>query len=203
MTPSSSGLGADVMRGGAGNDTYVVDNSRDSAIEIAGQGIDQVVSSVSVTLAANIENLALTGSANLNGTGNALANVIVGNSGSNILNGGFGDDALAGGAGHDTFLFNTAPGTTNFDAIIGFSHADDTVALENAIFASLKKTGVLKADFFHVGPRAGDANDFILYDKTTGTLAYDSDGSKHAHSPLVFATLDAHLKLTHGDFLVI
>jgi serralysin len=198
-----SGIGADVMDGGAGNDTYLVDNSRDSAIEMAGQGIDRVLSSVSFTLPANIENLALTGSGNLNGTGNALGNIIVGNGGSNILNGGFGNDALSGGAGHDTFLFDTAPGTTNLDTIIGFSHTDDTVALENAIFASLKKTGVLKTGFFHVGRHADDANDFILYNRATGTLAYDSDGSKHAHSPVAFATLESHLKLTHGDFLVI
>ena len=198
-----SGLGADVMWGGAGNDTYLVDNPRDSVIENAGQGSDQVLASVSFTLAANIENLALAGTANLNATGNALANVIAGNGGANILNGGPGNDALSGGAGRDTFLFNTAPGSTNFDRIIGFSHIDDTIALDNAIFASLKKTGALKADLFHVGRHADDANDFILYNKAIGTLAYDCDGSKHAHAPVVFGLLDAHLKLTHGDFMVI
>ena len=77
----SGGAGADTMAGGLGNDTYVVDNVGDVVIENAGEGTDTVLASISYTLGANVENLTLTGSANLNGNGNSLANVIVGNSG--------------------------------------------------------------------------------------------------------------------------
>ncbi|MFI0845980.1 hypothetical protein [Mesorhizobium sp. IMUNJ 23232] len=102
------GLGADKMSGGSGNDTYIVDDAGDQAIEAAGGGTDTVQSSVSFTLGANVENLTLTGSAAINGTGNTLANVINGNSGDNILNGGAGADTMTGGAGNDTYVVDNA-----------------------------------------------------------------------------------------------
>lgn len=95
------GLDADVMAGGAGNDTYMVDNVLDRVIEVAGEGIDTVVTSISYTLGANVENLIFSGSANLKATGNALANNMTGNAGANILAGGDGNDTLDGGAGDD------------------------------------------------------------------------------------------------------
>ena len=95
-------MGVDTMEGGLGSDLYTVDNIADVVIELADEGIDFVNSSVNYSLSANVERLFLTGTANLNGTGNALHNTIYGNSGDNILNGGDGNDTLNGQAGHDT-----------------------------------------------------------------------------------------------------
>ena len=99
------GLGNDTLNGGAGNDTYIVDSSGDVVVESSSSGgLDTVRASVSVTLGANVENLALTGSAAINGTGNALANQLTGNAAANTLDGGIGADTMAGGAGDDTYL---------------------------------------------------------------------------------------------------
>jgi Ca2+-binding RTX toxin-like protein len=96
--------GADTMLGGTGDDTYVVDNAGDIVTELADEGIDTVRSSRTYTLGANVENLLLTGSGAINGTGNVLDNVLTGNSGINILTGGAGNDTLDGKAGADTML---------------------------------------------------------------------------------------------------
>ena len=103
----SGGTGADTMTGGAGNDTYVVDNAGDVVTENAAEGTDLVQSSVSYTLATNVENLTLTGATAINGTGNALNNVITGNTADNILDGGAGTDTLVGGTGNDTYYVST------------------------------------------------------------------------------------------------
>ena len=96
--------GADTMAGGYGNDTYYIDNAGDRVTEFANQGDDTVFSSISYTLTANVENLALTGSGKINGTGNALSNNLFGNANANTLSGGDGDDTLDGGAGGDTLI---------------------------------------------------------------------------------------------------
>jgi Ca2+-binding RTX toxin-like protein len=100
----SGGSGNDTMIGGAGNDTYVVDATGDVVTELAGEGVDQVNSSVTYTLAGNVENLTLTGTSAINGTGNAIDNVLVGNSANNTLTGGAGNDTLDGGSGNDTMV---------------------------------------------------------------------------------------------------
>ncbi len=100
--------GADTLVGGLGNDTYIVDHVSDVVIELENQGLDTVQASASTVLGANVENLVLTGTASINGTGNALANVITGNAGNNIIDGGAGADVMTGGAGDDTYTIDDA-----------------------------------------------------------------------------------------------
>ncbi|MBN3893765.1 MAG: calcium-binding protein, partial [Nostoc sp. NOS(2021)] len=95
------GLGTDTLNGGAGDDTYIVDSAVDTITEAANSGIDSVRSSVTYTLGANLENLKLTGTSNINGTGNSLDNFLFGNSVNNTLNSGGGNDTLDGNFGND------------------------------------------------------------------------------------------------------
>jgi Ca2+-binding RTX toxin-like protein len=108
-----AGVGRDTMAGGTGDDTYVVENSGDKAIENANEGIDIVKSSVSYTLGSNVENLVLMDGANINGTGNDEDNIISGNAGNNILAGLGGADILYGGSGNDTATFAASPAGVN------------------------------------------------------------------------------------------
>ncbi len=102
------GLGNDAMRGGVGNDTYIVNSASDTVTENANEGVDTIESSVTRTLSANVENLTLTGSGAINGTGNASNNVIIGNVGVNTLSGHTGADTLSGGAGNDTYVLDNS-----------------------------------------------------------------------------------------------
>jgi Ca2+-binding RTX toxin-like protein len=100
----NGGAGTDTLIGGLGNDIYVVDSATDTITESANAGTDTIQSGVTLTLAANVENLTLTGTAAANGTGNAGNNTITGNGANNTLNGGDGNDTLNGGAGTDTLI---------------------------------------------------------------------------------------------------
>jgi Ca2+-binding RTX toxin-like protein len=105
------GAGADQLYGGLGNDTYLVDDLGDRANEQASAGTDLVRSSVTFTLGNNVENLTLTGTGAINGTGNALANALTGNDGANLLKGAAGNDAIDGGGGRDEAVFAGARST--------------------------------------------------------------------------------------------
>jgi len=142
----NGGVGADTPTGGAGNDSYVVDGALDVGVEAAAGGTDGVQSSVSTVLATEVDNLTLTGSADINGTGNTLGNVLAGNSGANVLDGGAGNDTVSyaaapagvtvnlstglvtGGAGTDSLLgrgaANVLIGGVGADTLQGAAGAD-------------------------------------------------------------------------------
>jgi Ca2+-binding RTX toxin-like protein len=101
------GAGNDVMEGGAGDDTYYVDALGDLIHEEGAAGTDRVYSSITFTLGANVENLILTGTGELYGTGNALNNTIIGNNAVNVLNGRGGIDTMIGGLGDDRYFIDT------------------------------------------------------------------------------------------------
>jgi len=112
----NGGAGIDTLVGGTGNDTYIVDSTTDVITENASEGTDLVQSSVTYTLGNNLENLTLTGTTSINGTGNSLNNIITGNSGNNSLRGGAGDDTMDGGAGTDTLVGSTGNDTYIVDS---------------------------------------------------------------------------------------
>lgn len=213
-TVLNGGLGNDTMIGGAGNDTYVVDSTLDRVFEtttttsgIDAGGVDTVQSSVTLNLNGYagvqfVERLVLTGTANINGTGNALANRLTGNAGNNVLNGGLGNDTMTGDAGNDTFIFNTALGVGNIDRITDFNVLDDTIRLDDAIFAGLA-TGTLAPSAFaaNLTGKATTPSDRIIYETDTGRLYFDSDGVGGT-ARVQFATLSAGLALANTDFVV-
>jgi Ca2+-binding RTX toxin-like protein len=139
------GAGVDRMEGSAGNDTYLV-TAGDVVSELIGGGTDTVSTALTYALVAHVENLVLTGTANVNGTGNTLANALTGNDGNNLLaggdgadtldgglgndnlNGGNGDDRLIASAGNDTFTGGAGNDTLDLSAM-SFSFADKGVAL--------------------------------------------------------------------------
>ncbi|WP_439548559.1 beta strand repeat-containing protein, partial [Falsiroseomonas sp.] len=120
----TGGLGADTLEGGAGNDVFYVDDGGDLVTEAAGEGTDWMFSSVTVTLGAGVENLILTGTADIDGTGNTEANRITGNAGANRLSGSGGNDTITGGAGADT-----QEGGTGNDAFYVDEAGDEVVEL--------------------------------------------------------------------------
>jgi Ca2+-binding RTX toxin-like protein len=148
----NGGLGNDTLIGGLGNDIYVVDTTTDTITELAAQGTDTIQSSVTYSIATstNIENLDLTGTGNINGTGNAGNNRITGNSGNNILNGGAGNDTLAGNAGNDTLTGGAGIDQIEYrstrafvasdfgvDTISDFVLNQDKIVLSKTTFAAL------------------------------------------------------------------
>jgi Ca2+-binding RTX toxin-like protein len=212
--------GADTMHGETGNDTYLVDELADSTIELAGQGTDTVKAAMTWTLAANIERLTLMNSGAFAGTGNGLANILTGNSGANRLkglagndqikagagvdtiHGGAGQDRLWGAAGRDFFVFDVKPSAANRDMIMDFNAAQDTIRLENSLFKKVGRPGVLNREAFALTTETREADDRIIYNRASGALLYDADGSGR-QAAIQFATLANKPVLTFHDFVVI
>ncbi|MBY5547588.1 calcium-binding protein [Rhizobium leguminosarum] len=213
------------LYGGTGNDTFTVTNANQIVDESLGGGTDTIKASISFSLAdqkhtvGTIENLTLTGTANLNATGNNTANILTGNDGNNSLNGGKGADRLVGGLGNDkligkagadvligggggdSFVFDVKPDNTSVDKIRDFSSAaGDKLMLNHSIFAALSLSRFSDENFV-LGTKALEADDKLIYDQASGILAYDADGSAAGAASHV-ADLDNSAALHFKDFLL-
>ena len=205
--------GNDVLRGGAGaantlvgglgDDVYYIDAVGDSTVEYAGEGIDEVRTSLSLqVLQANVENLAYTGSSAFTGIGNALDNVLRGGSGDDFLNGLDGNDALVGGSGADQLFggvgndtFRYLGGESGFDRIIDFTSGEDMISLSAAAFVHSASINLIQGTQ-PVG--APDGNSTFFYRSDTGMLTYDADGNG-AGAAVNIAQLNTGLTLRQSD----
>ncbi|MDD2950190.1 MAG: calcium-binding protein [Sulfuricurvum sp.] len=211
--------------GNGGNDTIFAGTGTASDLYNGGDGIDTISyyyagNGVNVDLAitsyqntgvgsdfiVNVENLY--GSAyNDILKGSSVNNALYGNNGNDTLYGSDGNDLLNGGQGLDTFVFDTAlNASTNKDTILDFTAVDDTIQLSKAIFTALSATiGTLDAANFVANSTgtAGDSNDYILYNTTTGVLSYDADGTASG-AAVEFAILgtSSHPSITNANFIV-
>lgn len=172
---ADAGYGDDALTGGAGADLLS-----------GGSGND--------TLDGGVGNDRLLGGYN--------SDLVSGSDGNDVLSGGSGNDTLTGGSGKDNFLFDAKPAKTNLDRVTDFRVADDTIQLARGVFTKIAKTGTLKKAAFHTGAKAHDADDRIVYNKKTGFLSYDPDGSGRA-AAVAFAKLGSGLALTEKDFFVL
>ena len=217
-------MGADTLRGGAGDDLYLVENAGDLVIEGGGEGQDRVYASTDWTLGANLERLSLLGAA-VAGTGNGLANSLIGNAQANLLDGlggndvldgglgadtlsgGAGADRLSGGAGADVFLFLS--GLEISDTITDFRHGEDHIVISASGFATFPGSQLvadmdLDATGHFVTNQTGKANAAraqFIWQGDAGMLWFDADGTGAAKASLV-ATL-GHVDFTASDLVVI
>ncbi|MBW4612607.1 MAG: calcium-binding protein [Desmonostoc vinosum HA7617-LM4] len=175
----NGGLGQDTLVGGAGNDTYAINSADATIIEQANEGNDIVNSFITYTLGANLERLTLVGTANINGTGNNVNNIILGNSGNNILSGlggddsinglegndtltgGVGNDVLAGGLGFDRVVESGDVNFTLTDTKLTGNGVDTLNSIENANLTGGSSDNILDASGFSGGVRlsGGFGND--------------------------------------------
>ena len=215
------------MAYGWGSDVYVVDGANDRVLEATNGGTDLVKSSIAYTLPAEVEQLTLTGTAAIGGTGNALNNVLIGNNANNTLSGLNGNDTLAGGAGSDTLDGGAGndllTGGSGSDTLTGGAGADrfkfvttgDGLDRITDFVSGVDKLLVVSANFgqLPVGALAADrlvtaatpmtnGNAVFIYNGSTGALGFDRDGNGAA-APVQIATLSARGVLAAGDIQVV
>ena len=184
---------------GIGDDIYTVNNSTDLIVESANGGIDLVVASVSYTLPAEVENLTLTGSADINGTGNNLANILTGNAGNNLLNGDAGfDTAVFNGAKAGYSVVKSGANWVVTDTNLGDGNdgADTLSNIEFLQFSdSTRKLGSVASDFNGDGK-----SDLVWRNVSTGADAIWLSGNS-ATKQSVATIADPNWKIAGaGDF---
>ncbi|WP_438282102.1 hypothetical protein [Pseudomonas alabamensis] len=192
----NGGAGADTMIGGMGNDTYYVDSANDKVIETsANGGIDTVIASVTRTLGDYQENLTLSGTSAINGTGNPLANTLTGNAANNVLTGGAGNDILIGGAGNDRLVGglgkDTLTGGTGKDAFV-FTSLND-MGLTRATWDVITdfKRGEDKIDLGALDANTATAANEAFHTFIKGTAAFTTAGQLKFQDGVLYGNTDA------------
>ncbi|PDS77016.1 M10 family metallopeptidase, partial [Rhizobium sp. L43] len=183
------GAGNDTLIGGAGNDLYIVDSASDVINEAVSAGTDEIrtaLAAYSIAALVNVENLTYTGSANFSGTGNALANMITGGAGNDTLNGGTGADSLIGGAGDDTYIVDNAGDIVTEAAAAGTDTLRTTLA-NYALGADIENLTYIGTGTF---TGTGNALNNIL---TGGAGADTLDGKAGADSLIGGAGNDTYI----------
>ena len=223
------GGGTDTMYGGAGNDSFYIDGAGDVAVEYAGEGVDTIYASISHTLESYVENLRLSGTGALNGTGNSLINRMYGNDGANtlqglggddflygrlgndrleggdgadLLRGGLGTDALVGGMGADRFDWDSASEAgkgTSRDVVLDFVRGADKLDLSGI---DAKGSATTNDAFSFIGSSAfsGSAGQLRFYDGGGFAIVQgDTNGDKVADFEI---RVDNLTSLQSTDFLL-
>ncbi|MGK6306992.1 calcium-binding protein [Variovorax sp. DT-64] len=193
-----AGAGADVMVGGLGNDLYHVDNTSDAVTELANEGIDTVRSTITHTLAANVENLMLNTTAAIDGTGNALDNTLYAGAGNNVLDGQGGSDYVSytyanaavtvslaatgaqdtGGSGFDTLW--------NVESLYGSNYGD---VLIGSPIANMLNGGIGTDTLI-----GGAGNDIYFVDTSTDVVTELANEGTDLVQSTVSYTLSAHVE---------
>jgi trimeric autotransporter adhesin len=182
--------GEDKMSGGNGNDTYYVNSLKDVVVEAKPlladpllSGIDTVIASISYKLTLNVERLILTGAGNLTGTGNDLANEIIGNTKANILDGGKNADTLRGGAGDDIYIFDNLGDVADEKVEGADAGGNDTIksSVFSTMFFSEASQHEFIENFTYTGKLAwtftGDAQNNRIIGGTGIDTLFGEDGS--------------------------
>jgi len=197
-------IGNDWVYGGTGNDRVYGSSGNDKVYGNA--GLDRVYGGTGHDTVDG-------GSGNDWIYGDSGNDRVYGGSGDDVVNGGSGNDRLYGNSGSDAFVFNAKLGTAStdrkvsFDTVVDFSVRYDSFLLDNAVFKKLGSGTAanpteLNAEYFVTGSRARERDDYLIYNKKTGVLSYDADGSGRG-AAVEFAQLSKNLSLTHKDFFVI
>lgn len=143
--------------------------------------------------------------------GGTRSEYVDGGEGNDTLSGGLGNDTLIGGAGvntltggdgKDSFVFAAAPMAGTRDIVRDFVSKDDTFKINQSFFTNIGSKGKLAADALRFGSKAADAEDRIIYQKSTGNLYYDPDGTG-AEAQVQIAKLSNKAKLVLSDFMVV
>ncbi|NJO39255.1 MAG: hypothetical protein HC865_00790 [Cyanobacteria bacterium RU_5_0] len=225
----TGGKGRDTFTGGLGNDTFVVD-ADDIIVEAANAGTDTVISTVTRTMASNLENLIQQGSGHIKTFGNILSNQITGNLGNNqiegndgndllqgsagqdtliggngkdTLIGGLGSDILQGNAGSDRFQFN-AP-NERVDRIVDFFSGTDKIVVSASTFGGGLVAGepIAANQLRAFDARGASETARFIYNRFNGTLIFDADGAGLGLAGVTIAKLQGSPSLTNTDIVVI
>jgi Ca2+-binding RTX toxin-like protein len=189
------GFGADFIAGGDGDDDLWGGSSPDRPATFTVNTTHNGISGDFVPTSSSSNGGILA-------TSDTSRDTLIGGDGDDSLHGQGGNDRLIGGDGGDRFVFDTAlDPASNVDDVRDFVPRDgDRIVLSRAIFTDIGAK--LSKGEFHIGKKAEDGNDRIIYNKKSGGMSFDDDG-RGGDSAVLFAMLDPKLKVTHKDFEMI